>query len=161
LLTMVAIAILCFQAPVFSSEEVDENHEDKPGLDRIYFETYYRNLPTDRAKSKAKLEYNLIYNLRREILARDYSEENLKKVKEINPSNIRYERITRDSKWVRGMKKALPHLKEMEYMYIVKFEKYLCFINFHANPEDYILEPYQRELVFDGSDKYDIVIPPY
>lgn len=158
------ILLLLFGMGIFAQETAapdEEKHEERSGLDREFFETYYRNFPTDKPKSKAKLEYNLIRPLKREILGRDYSKENLEKVKEINSTNIQYERVTRDSKWVRGFKKALPHLKETEYMFIVKHGKYLCFINFVVDPERYILEPHQKELVFDGSDKYDILIPPY
>jgi DNA mismatch repair ATPase MutL len=160
---LIVIIILGFFQNLSSQEvsSMNEEHEAKEGLDRNYFETHYKNLPTEAAKNKAKLEYNLIKNLKREIVGRDYSKENMEKIKEINPSNIQYERVTRESKWVRGIKKAIPHIKEMEYMYIVKHDKYLCFINFHVNPENYISEPYQRELVFDGSNRHDIVIPAY
>lgn len=162
---LILITLLAFlNFGIFSQEmeRMEEDHEEKSGLDRKYYEKHYKNLPSETAKTKAKLEYNLIRQLKREILGRDYSKENLEKIKEIAPANIQYERVTRESKWVRGIKKALPHIKEMEYMYIVKYEKYICFINFHVNPENYISEPYQRELVFDGSgDKYDIVIPAY
>lgn len=161
--TITTILLLFLTTSIFSQEvgSMDEKHEEKSGLDRNYYETYYKNLPSEKAKTKAKLEYNLIRGLKREILGRDYSKENLEKIKEINPSNIQYEKVTRESKWVRGIKKAIPHIKEMEYMYIIKHGKYLCFINYEVNPENYISEPYQRELVFDGTDKYDIVIPAY
>jgi hypothetical protein len=158
--TLISIFILGLHAQEVANPD-EEKHEEKSGLDREYYEKYYKNLPSEKAKTKAKLEYNLIRNLKREILGNDYSKENLVMVKEINPSNIQYERVTRESKWVRGIRKAIPHLKELEYMYIVKHEKYLCFISFTVNPENYIFEPYQRELVYDGSDKFEIVIPSY
>jgi hypothetical protein len=144
--------------PILADEE---NHDKDGSLDREYFETYYRYLPENAPKNKAKLEYNLIKNLKREILSKNYSKSTLEKIKEINPSNIQYERITRDSRWMRGIKKALPHLKEMEYMYIVKHGDYLCFISFAMNPEDYLFEPHQMELVYNQTGKYDIVVPAY
>ncbi|MCZ8237479.1 MAG: hypothetical protein O9346_07760 [Leptospiraceae bacterium] len=139
----------------------DQEHSESYGLDKEYFEKYYKFLPENMAKNKAKLEYNLIKNLKREIVGRNYSKESLAKLKDINPSNIQYERVTRNSKWVRGIKKALPHILEKEYMYVVKHDAYICFMTFDVNPEDYIFEPHYRELVYDGAGKFDIVVPPY
>jgi|JI8StandDraft_1071087.scaffolds.fasta_scaffold76355_2 hypothetical protein len=138
-----------------------EEHEDTYGLDKEYYEKYYKFLPENQGKNKAKLEYNLIKNLKREIIGRNYSKQVLEKIKSINPSNIQYERVTRNSKWVRGIKNAQPHIIEKDYMYIVKHAEYMCFITFEMNPELYIFEPHYRELVYDGAGKFDIVVPSY
>lgn len=139
----------------------DQEHTESYGLDKEYYEKYYKYLPENIGKTKAKLEYNLIKNLKREIVGRNYSKESLAKIKEINPSNIQYERVTRNSKWVRGIQKALPHIKEKEYMYVVKHGEYMCFMTFDVNPENYIFEPHYRELIYDGAGKFDIVVPAY
>ncbi|WCL47714.1 hypothetical protein [Leptospira sp. GIMC2001] len=174
--SIILIALFLFSGAGFIAQDVpnetnttagqpilndEEEHDSAAGLDRDYYEKYYKYLPENMAKSKAKLEYNLIRNIKREIIGRDYSKANLELIKNINPSNIQYERVTRNSKWVRGIKKALPHILEKDYMYVVKHGVYTCFITFEVNPENYLFEPHYRELVYDGAGKYDIVIPPY
>lgn len=136
-----------------------ENHDGKEGQDKEFYEYYYKTQAENLPLKKAKLEYNLIRTLKKEILSRDYSKANLELVKKIEGSNIKYERVYRDSKWVRGFLSQMPHLNVLDYMYIVKHDKYMCFLTFETNPESYLQEARQSQLLFTGNDKFEIVIP--
>ena len=138
---------------------VEENHDAKEGQDKEFYEYYYKTQVENLPLKKAKLEYNLIKTLKKEILSRDYSKANIEAIKKIESSNIKYERVYRDSKWVRGVLAQMTHLSVKDYMYIVKYDKYMCFMTFETNPESYLQEARQSQLIFSGTDKFEIVVP--
>jgi hypothetical protein len=137
----------------------EENHDAKEGQDKEFYEYYYKTQAENLPLKKAKLEYNLIKSLKREIRSRDYSKATMELMQKIDSSNIKYERVYRDSKWVRGFLAQMPHLGVRDFMYIVKHDKYMCFVTFETNPESYLQEARQTQLIFEGKDKFEIVIP--
>jgi len=140
-----------------SSEE--EKHEAKDGYDKDFYESYYKNLPDNVPITKAKLEYNLVKTLKREIISWDASKPALEMAAKIEANNIKYEKVTRDSKWVRGIFSNMPYLKNKDYMYVVRHDKYLCFMTFEANPEKYIQQARQAQITFPPKDTFEVVIP--
>ncbi|TGL20973.1 hypothetical protein [Leptospira yanagawae] len=136
-----------------------ENHDAKEGQDKELFEYYYKTRPENLPPNKAKLEYNLIKTLKKEIMSRDYSKESAESIKKIDATNIQYERVYRESKWLRGFMTQNTHLNYMEFMYVVKYDKYMCFVTFDVNPENYLQQSRQSQLVFAGKDKFEITIP--
>ncbi|MDF3819958.1 hypothetical protein P3G55_08620 [Leptospira sp. 96542] len=141
------------------NEVIQEDHDTKEGKDKELFEYYYKTRPENLPPNKAKLEYNLIKSLKKEILSRDYSKENLEGIKKIDATNIQYERVYRESKWLRGFMVQNTHLSYGEFMYVVKYDKYMCFVNFDVNPEMYLQQSRQSQLVFEAKDRFEIVIP--
>jgi len=138
---------------------LEENHDAKEGQDKEFYEYYYKTQAENLPLKKAKLEYNLIKTLKKEIMSRDYSKANMDLIKKIDGANIKYERVYRESKWVRGFLAQMPHLAVKDFMYVVKFDKYMCFMTFETNPESYLQEARQSQLIFSGTDKFEIVIP--
>ncbi|MCU0825218.1 MAG: hypothetical protein MUF77_11320 [Leptospira sp.] len=136
-----------------------ENHDAKEGKDKELYEYYYKTRPANFPVSKAKLEYNLIKTLKKEILSRDYSKESIEATKKIDATNIQYERVYRESKWVRGFMNQNTHLNYSEFMYVAKYDKYMVFMTFDTNPESYLQPARQAQIVFSGKDKFEIVIP--
>ncbi len=137
----------------------EENHDAKDGQDKEFYEYYYKTQVENLPLKKAKLEYNLIKTLKKEISSRDYSKATLEAVKKIDSSNVKYERVYRDSKWVRGILAQMTHLSVKDFMYVVKYDKYMCFMTFETNPESYLQEARQSQLIFSGTDKFEIVVP--
>jgi hypothetical protein len=137
----------------------EESHDAKEGQDKEFYEYYYKTQIENLPLKKAKLEYNLIKTMKKEIRSRDFSKATLELTKKIDASNIKYERVYRDSKWVRGFLTQMPHLSVLDFMYVVKHDKYMCFMTFETNPESYLQEARQSQLIFSGTDKFEIVIP--
>lgn len=142
-----------------ASEEENEIHKDGKSLDKEYYEYYFKTLPDIDQLEKAKLEYNLIRSLKLELRKRDTEKMNSEELKKVNASSVRYERVFEDSIWMRGIRKQMQHLKFREYMYVVVYDKYYCFISYEMNPARYILEPYQVQLIFKKENPFT-TIPP-
>lgn len=136
-----------------------EDHDAKSGLDKEYYDYYFKTLPEYKNKDKAKLNFNLIRHLKKEILSQDFSKPTQEAVSKISPDNVQFERVNSDSIWVRGIKSQKPYIKYREYMYVVKHEKYFCFMTFEINPEDYLQQARQVELIQDLDDKFKITVP--
>ncbi len=145
-------------APTSTTTE-EEKHEARDGSDKEFYESYYKNMPENLPMSKAKLEYNLIKTIKREIIGFDFSKDTMELTKKIDANNIKYERVSRDSKWVRGILTSMPYINNKEYMYVVRHDKYLCFMTFEANPEKYIQQARQAKLTFPPKDTFDVVVP--
>lgn len=166
-LTLFFFVLTSFTIPLFGQSTANtpksdpnlENHEEKEGQDKELFEYYYKTRPENLPPNKAKLEYNLIKTLKKEILSRDYSSETLNSLKKIDATNIKYERVYRESKWLRGYMVQNTHLKYGEFMYVAKYDKYMCFMSFDVNPESYLQQARHSQLVFEGKDKFEITIP--
>lgn len=162
LVLFVAVASISAQdtkPQVTPADVSQENHDSKEGQDKELFEYYYKTRPENLPPNKAKLEYNLIKTLKKEIMSRDYSKESAEAIKKIDATNIQYERVYRESKWLRGFMAQNTHLNYSEFMYIVKHDKYMCFVSFDVNPETYLQQSRQSHLVFAAKDKFEIVIP--
>ncbi|TGN19698.1 hypothetical protein [Leptospira idonii] len=166
LIFLVALSLGPVAGSVFGQEAAkptggaeEENHDAKEGQDKEFYEYYYKTQAENQPLKKAKLEYNLIKTLKKEILSRDYSKETIEAIKKIDASNVKYERVYRESKWVRGFMNQMPHLSTGDFMYIIKYDKYMCFITFDVNPESYLQPAKQSQLIFVGKDNFEIVIP--
>lgn len=146
-------------APKPTTDSDLENHDAKEGKDKELYEYYYKTRPENFPVNKAKLEYNLIKTLKKEIMSRDYSKESVEAIKKIDATNISYERVYRESKWVRGFMNQNTHISYSEFMYVAKHEKYMVFMTFDTNPESYLQPARHSQIVFSGKDKFEIVIP--
>ncbi|TGN14542.1 hypothetical protein [Leptospira ilyithenensis] len=145
--------------PNKATSAVEEGHDAKEGQDKEFYEYYYKTIAESQPLKKAKLEYNLIKALKKEIVSRDTTKEAKENIKKIDTSNIKYEKVYRESKWVRGFMGQLPHLTARDFMFVVKYDKYMCFVSFDVNPESYLQEARQSQLIFEGKDKFEISIP--
>ncbi len=145
--------------PSTSTEEDGEAHKDGKSLDKEYYEYYFKTLPNTDLLEKEKLEYNLIRSLKLELRKRDTQKMNPEELKKVNSRSVRYERVFEDSIWMRGIRKQLQHLKFREYMYVVVYEKYYCFISYEMNPARYIQEPYQVQLIFQKENPFHSTLP--
>ncbi|MDV6236412.1 hypothetical protein CH379_012320 [Leptospira ellisii] len=146
--------------PGNNREENGEIHKDKDAasLDKEYYEYYFRTVPDAGALEKAKLEYNLIRSFKLELRKREPSTSQ-EYLKNINASSIRYERVYGDSIWMRGIRGQLQHIKFQEYMYIVIYDKYFCYISYELNPYKYVMEPFQVQLIFKKENPFYIKLP--
>ncbi|AOP36233.1 hypothetical protein A0128_19580 [Leptospira tipperaryensis] len=146
-------------APISKApEESGDSHKNAASLDKEYYEYYFRTIPDVDALEKAKLEYNLIRSFKLELRRRE-PETPREYLKQINASSIRYERAQPDSIWMRGIKNQMQHIKFKEYMYIVIYDKYFCYISYDMNPARYVMEPYQVQLIFKKENPFFIKLP--
>ncbi|WP_411821403.1 hypothetical protein [Leptospira sp. 'Mane'] len=145
--------------PNKTASSTEEDHDAKEGQDKEFYEYYYKTIAESQPLKKAKLEYNLIKALKKEITSRDTTKEAKESIKKIDSASIKYERVYRESKWVRGIMGQMPHISSRDFMFIVKYDKYMCFVSYDVNPESYLQEARQAQLIFEGKDKFEIAIP--
>ncbi|TGM88833.1 hypothetical protein [Leptospira licerasiae] len=143
-----------------SSEEEGEVHKDGRSLDKEYYEYYFKTLPNLDVLEKEKLEYNLIRSLKLELRKRDPEKMTSEELKKINANSVRYERVFEDSIWMRGIRKQMQYLKFKDFMFVIVYEKYYCFISYEMNPARYIQEPYQVQLIFKKDSAFNTTTLP-
>ncbi|TGK01952.1 hypothetical protein EHQ53_14530 [Leptospira langatensis] len=163
------ISTLMFLSPAAWAQDVQkgkplpddggEVHKDGQSLDKEYYEYYFKTLPNTDTLEKEKLEYNLIRSLKLELRKRDAEKMNPEELKKVNASSVRYERVFEDSIWMRGIRKQLGHLKFKDYMFVIVYDKYYCFISYEMNPARYIQEPYQVQLIFKKENPFTSTLP--
>ncbi|MCE9499044.1 MAG: hypothetical protein K8R21_00765 [Leptospira sp.] len=131
-----------------------QNADQQGVLDKEYYEYYFTTLPDAGKLQKEKLESNLTRLFKTEIQKRDYPacKELLPQIK---PASLKYEKVTSDSIWVRGIKDVLGYIRYTDHMYVVKYQKYLAFISFELDPAKYIQNPFQLELIFKKENIFD------
>ncbi|TGK09058.1 hypothetical protein EHO60_13650 [Leptospira fletcheri] len=140
-------------------QEEGESHREGKSLDREYYEYYFKTLPNPDIVEKAKLEYNLIRHLKLEMRKRDPDKMTPEELKKVTSASVKYERVFEDSIWMRGIRSQMKYLKFKEYMYVVIYEKYYCFISYEVNPARYIQEPFQVQLVFQKESIFNTTLP--
>ncbi|PJZ70935.1 hypothetical protein CH373_07295 [Leptospira perolatii] len=163
------LAILFMYASLLSAQgsekekvaaEEGEVHREGSALDKEYYEYYFKTLPNTELIAKAKLEYNIIRSLKLELRKRDPQKMTLEELKKVTPGTIRYERVYEDSIWMRGIRNQMQEIKFQDYMYIVVYEKYYCYISYEMNPAKYVQEPYQVQLIFQKENPFTTILPP-
>lgn len=159
--TLVSASFLFAQSSNSSKPAIEEEevHKDGKSLDKEYYEYYFKTLPDNDKLEKSKLEYNLIRHLKLEIRKRDADRISSEELKKINSNSVRYERVFEDSIWMRGIRKQFQHLRFKDYMYVVVYEKYYCFISYEMNPSRYIQEPFQVQLIFQKENPFQTTLP--
>lgn len=80
---VVSISAQDAKPQVTPTDVSQENHDAKEGQDKELFEYYYKTRPENLPPNKAKLEYNLIKTLKKEIMSRDYSKESVEAIKKL------------------------------------------------------------------------------
>ncbi|XDD52227.1 hypothetical protein AB3N59_19940 [Leptospira sp. WS92.C1] len=166
-LCMIFTGVLYSQAPVSpvspipktsTIDEPVEVHKDASALDKEYYEYYFRTIPDVDSLEKAKLEYNLIRSFKLELRKRE-PETSQSYLKGIKSSSVRYERVKSDSIWMRGIRSQMQHIRFQEYMYIIIYDKYFCYISYEINPSRYVMEPFQVQLIFKKENPFFIKLP--
>ncbi|EQA46421.1 hypothetical protein LEP1GSC050_0416 [Leptospira broomii serovar Hurstbridge str. 5399] len=144
---------------ISGAEEGAEIHQDGKSLDREYYEYYFKTLPNTDIVEKAKLEYNLIRHLKLELRKRDAVKMTPEELKKVTSAAVRYERVFEDSIWMRGIRNQMKYIKFKDYMYVIIYEKYYCFISYEMNPSRYIQEPFQVQLIFQKENPFNTILP--
>ena len=129
-------------------------HTAPAGMDKEYFEYYFETIPDRTKQQKAKLEYNLIRIIKREIKRKDPSVSD-EMISAIKSETIKYEKLGKESYWLRGIKDIFKFIKYTDNMYIVKYDKYLVYMSFEMDPALYIQPPFQVEVIFKGEDLFE------
>ncbi|MBE7413445.1 MAG: hypothetical protein L6Q54_06585 [Leptospiraceae bacterium] len=135
-------------------KEQKKDSDQATVMDKEYYEYYFTTLPDSAKLKKEKLEFNLIKTFKTEINKRDYPAcKDL--LPQITAKSVQYEKVTPESIWVRGIKDVLGYLPYKEYMYIIKFQKYLAYISYETDPSKYVQAPFQMELIFKKDNIFD------
>lgn len=118
-------------------------------LDKEFYTYYYMNLPKHlqkEEKSKSKLHSSLIQVFKKEISKRD---RNVTKetLSDISPSTAKFKRVLESSKWMKKIKSELRYIQFTEFMYIIKYKKYLTLILYQVDPELHIQTPSRVEFL--------------
>lgn len=160
------ISVLSFFSGLYSQEaakgkpvEEGEVHSDLKSLDKEYYEYYFKTLPNTDIIEKEKLEYNLIRSLKFELRKVDPEKMSPEELKKVNSSSVRYERVFEDSIWMRGIRKQMGFIRFKEYMYVIVYDRYYCFISYEMNPSRYIQTPFQVQLIFKRDSNYNTTLP--
>lgn len=122
---------------------------DDDELDKEFYTYYYMNLPKylqKEDKDKKKLHSNLIQVFKKEIAKRDRSVTR-EVLQDISPATSKIRRVFEDSKWMKKIKSELRYIQFTEYMYIIKYKKYITLILFHLDPEMHLQSPSQVEFI--------------
>ena len=125
-----------------------DNFEDDE-LDKEFYTYYYMNLPKflqKEEKSKSKLQSSLIQVFKKEITKRD---RNVTKetLSDITQSTTKFKRVLESSKWMKKIKSELRYIQFTEYMYIIKYKKYLALILYQVDPDLHIQTPSRVEFL--------------
>jgi len=135
-----------------------QNTDQQGVLDKEYYEYYFTTIPDAGKLQKEKLEFNLTRLFKTEIQRRDFPA--CKDIlPQIKPGSVKYEKVSPESIWVRGIKVALGYIRYTDHMYVVKYQKYFAFISFELDPSKYIQTPFQMELIFRKENIFDSKVP--
>lgn len=121
-------------------------------LDEEYYNDYLDSLPDERVATKRALEKNLL-RVAQTIIPREDFKLGPEFAKTLTESDLKYEKVTRDSPFVRGIMKEMPYLKETQYMWIVKAGRYLIFVTFKADPRRFSVTAHQTRAVIKQEPK--------
>jgi hypothetical protein len=137
-----------------SNEKEDEGwksfYEEDEDLDKEFF-VYYQNLtqPKDSRSDRIKLLLsNLIKAFKTEIQLRD-SPNCLQYLPDINAGTVRYKTVTKDSVWMKRIRREVGVLQFTEFMFLIKYKNYLALIMYEVDPRRYTTGPTQIELIIN------------
>jgi hypothetical protein len=123
-------------------------YEEEDDLDKEFF-VYYQNLnqPKESRSDRIKLLLsNLIKSFKAEIQLRD-SPNCLQYLPDINAGTVRYKTVTKDSVWMKRVRKEVGLLQFTEFMFLIKYKNYLALIMYEVDPRRYTTSPTQVELI--------------
>ncbi|MCB1315067.1 MAG: hypothetical protein KDK27_03890 [Leptospiraceae bacterium] len=106
-------------------------------LDREFYNTYLDELTDDHGPGEATLRRNLLASLNR-ILPREDPNGSGQFLPDLSADELRFQHISRDSAFVRGILTELRNIHFTEYTYIVKAGPYLVLVVYRFNPERFI-----------------------
>lgn len=115
-------------------------------LDKQFYNDYLDSLPNERLQQTALLEKNLLRVAVRAI-SREDSIDGPAFTKNLKTSSLKYEIVSSDSPFVRGIFKELPYLKPTKYMWIVASGPYVIFVSFLADPRLFLTGEFQTRVV--------------
>ncbi|MDX1958052.1 MAG: hypothetical protein SFU98_05735 [Leptospiraceae bacterium] len=117
-------------------------------LDKEFYVYYnYLNQPKSDPKEDNKvLHTNLIKSFKNEIILRDTPNCN-KFLPDISVTTVRIKNVSKDSVWMKKIKKEVGYINFTEFMYIVKFQTYLALIIYEVDPKKHNISPQQVELI--------------
>ncbi|EHQ04546.1 hypothetical protein Lepil_4068 [Leptonema illini DSM 21528] len=125
-------AVLCLLTATSLAAQTSEE-PDPSQLARDFYNGYLDSLPDPRKQQRALLEQNLLKSLKR-ILPKEDPFDGRQVADGLQVSDLAFARVQRTDPFVRGILKELPHLKEEEFMYIVRFGSYMAFLCYRADP---------------------------
>lgn len=146
-------------APQLKPQDPIRQDAPKGNLDKEIYEMAEKSRERRNYPDKKKLEYNLLYTFKKEIKLSDSDPETQRIGNEIDYSKITYEVLDYESKYYRGLKALNPEITKQDFMYVVKYDKYLLWIGFKVNPEYYIVLPKQSVLFYGRDTRFDPIIP--
>jgi hypothetical protein len=125
-------------------------------LDKEFYTYYFLNLPKFEQKDTGedkKLSVNLIKAFKGEISKRDPSLKN--NLDDINLATVKYRRVSEDSVWMKRIKQVMGYIQFTQYMYIIKYRKYIALVTYKADPRLHIQTAHWVELIVgkDSSPK--------
>lgn len=123
-------------------------YEEEDDLDKEFF-VYYQNLnqPKESRSDRVKmLLANLIKSFKTEIQLRD-SPNCLQYLPDINAGTVRYKTVTKDSVWMKRVRREVGVLQFTEFMFLIKYRNYLALIMYEVDPRRYTTSPTQIELI--------------
>ena len=121
-------------------------------LDQEFYNDYLDSLPNERLESKRTLERNLL-RVARTIIPREDFKRGPEFARSLDIAGLTYDKVTRDSPFVRGIMKEMPYIKETQFMWIVKAGRYLIFVTFKADPRRFAVTAHQTRTVIKQDPK--------
>lgn len=106
-------------------------------LDREFYNAYLDELTEDHGPGETTLRRNLLASLNR-ILPREDPNGAGPFLRTLQPEELRFQHISRDSAFVRGILSELRNIHFTEYAYIIKAGPYLVLVIYRFNPERFI-----------------------
>ncbi len=119
-------------------------------LDKEFYVYYnYMNQPKNDIREENKtLNTNVLQIFKKEIQLRDpQNYENIQN--DINVATVKLKNVSKDSIWMKKIKKEVGYIHFTNYMYIVKYKNYLALIIYEVDPRKHLITPYQLELIIN------------
>jgi hypothetical protein len=132
----------------------ESNLIEELDLDKDFYNRYYiLNHPTKDSediirKENEILNTNLIKSFKSEIVLRD-SPNCQRLLPDINVATVRIKNVSKDSIWMKKIRKEVGYISFTEHMYIIKYQNYLALILYEIDPRKHILSPNQIELIIN------------
>ncbi|MCB1177757.1 MAG: hypothetical protein KDK36_09280 [Leptospiraceae bacterium] len=120
-------------------------------LDKEFY-VYYNYLNTqpksDSREENKILNTNLLKTFKGEIKLRD--PENYRVIQEdINVATVKVKNVSKDSIWMKKIRKEVGYIQFTDFMYIIKYKNYLALILYEVDPKKHLITPNQLELIIN------------
>lgn len=123
-----------------------QSREGADQLDREFYNDYLDSIPDDWQPDEGLLESNLFAALKR-VLPKEDPFDAPDFLKNLQPDQLEYKRVTTDSAFIRGLFREAPYLKQTEYMWVVKSGPYMVFVTYLSDPERYTVAEFQNLVI--------------